>query len=167
MGIFYEFESVDAFTTGAVGRPGKRTFFIQAYHNNNRISLKCEKQQVSGLAQLLRRILSDLPPAPDRPLASTMNLIEPEDAAFIVGTIGIGYDPRGDRVVVQLEENNPGDDDGDPLPDLDGQLRVYISRSQAEAFCERAELVVDAGRPDCRWCHLPVNPDGHLCPRMN
>jgi hypothetical protein len=27
--------------------------------------------------------------------------------------------------------------------------------------------VVEAGRPNCRWCGLPMNIDGHPCPRMN
>jgi hypothetical protein len=27
--------------------------------------------------------------------------------------------------------------------------------------------VVAAGRPACLFCGLPVNIDGHACPRMN
>jgi hypothetical protein len=27
--------------------------------------------------------------------------------------------------------------------------------------------VVSAGRPPCPFCGLPVDADGHLCPRMN
>ncbi|MGH9262495.1 MAG: DUF3090 family protein [Acidimicrobiales bacterium] len=23
------------------------------------------------------------------------------------------------------------------------------------------------GRPDCGFCGLPIDPDGHACPRMN
>ena len=30
-----------------------------------------------------------------------------------------------------------------------------------------AEQVVAAGRPPCMWCALPIDPDGHICPRMN
>jgi hypothetical protein len=26
---------------------------------------------------------------------------------------------------------------------------------------------VAAGRPNCRWCGFPIDPDGHPCPRMN
>ena len=32
MSAFYEFEDVDAFTTGAIGQPGSRVFFLQARH---------------------------------------------------------------------------------------------------------------------------------------
>jgi uncharacterized repeat protein (TIGR03847 family) len=42
-----------------------------------------------------------------------------------------------------------------------------VKRSQAAAFCDRAEQVVAAGRPNCQWCDLPIDPDGHPCPRMN
>ncbi|MSY75448.1 MAG: DUF3090 family protein, partial [Actinobacteria bacterium] len=27
--------------------------------------------------------------------------------------------------------------------------------------------VVSAGRPACPFCSLPVDPNGHLCPRAN
>jgi uncharacterized repeat protein (TIGR03847 family) len=73
--------------------------------------------------------------------------------------------------VVQLEEMLPASADPDEVEeeeDLDrGQIRVYVKRSQAVAFCERAEQVVAAGRPNCQWCERPIDPDGHPCPRMN
>jgi uncharacterized repeat protein (TIGR03847 family) len=37
----------------------------------------------------------------------------------------------------------------------------------ARAFVKRAELVIEAGRPDCPFCGNPIDPDGHLCVRAN
>ena len=58
-----------------------------------------------------------------------------------------------------------------PLDDADAddrsRLRVHLTRGQAAAFCARADDVVSAGRPPCMWCSLPIDPDGHPCPRMN
>ena len=54
MGVFFEFDDVDAFTVGTVGRPGERTFFLQARGNGQRVTLKCEKQQAAAIAQYLR-----------------------------------------------------------------------------------------------------------------
>ncbi|NDA88976.1 MAG: DUF3090 family protein, partial [Actinobacteria bacterium] len=39
--------------------------------------------------------------------------------------------------------------------------------NQIKGFCDRANLVVNAGRPACPFCALPVDPLGHLCPRAN
>ena len=44
---------------------------------------------------------------------------------------------------------------------------MFLTRSQAHAFCDHAETIVAAGRPSCIWCANPINPDGHFCVRMN
>lgn len=170
MSVFYEFEDVDAFTTGALGQPGARVFFLQARHGKQRVAVKCEKQQVSAIAQYLRRVLNDLPPPDDRPMSSSLDLVEPVEEAFVLGPIGLGYDRNSDRLVVQLEEMTFTDDpdDADDADDgADGHIRIYVTRGQAASFCDHADQVVAAGRPDCRWCGLPIDPDGHPCPRMN
>ena len=51
MGLSYEFDAVDAFTVGTVGRPGQRTFFLQARHAGERVTVKCEKQQAAAMAE--------------------------------------------------------------------------------------------------------------------
>jgi uncharacterized repeat protein (TIGR03847 family) len=169
MSEHHEFDHVDAFTTGAVGAPGQRTFFIQARSSGRRVTVKCEKQQVTALAQYLRGLLKDLPPAADLPLATAMELVDPAEAAFVLGPIGLGYDRDADRFVVQLEELVPGEDDDEDLvePPDRGRLRALLSRGQVEAFCEQADQVVAAGRPTCLFCGGPIDPDGHACPRMN
>ncbi len=167
MSVFYEFEEVDAFTTGAVGKPGDRTFFLQARQGRQRVAVKCEKQQVAAIVQYLRRVLSDLPPPEDKPMAGALELATPVEEVFVLGPIGLGYDRSSDKMIVQLEEVGAYDDDGEPLEGRDGHIRVYVTRAQAAAFCEHAEKVVAAGRPDCQWCGLPIDPDGHPCPRMN
>jgi uncharacterized repeat protein (TIGR03847 family) len=164
---FFEFEHVDAFTTGAVGRPGERVFYLQARVGRQRVAVKCEKQQVSAVAQYLRKLLHDLPPPEDRPLPGALELATPVDHEFVLGPIGLGYDRSSDRLVVQLEEVVEVDEEGEPIDDERGHIRVYITRSQAAAFCDHADGVVAAGRPTCQWCTQPIDPDGHPCPRMN
>jgi uncharacterized repeat protein (TIGR03847 family) len=167
----HEFDHVDAFTTDAIGPPGQRTFFIQARATGQQVTVRCEKQQVAALAQYLRGLLKDLPPAADLPVAAAMDLADPGEPAFVLGSIGLGYDRDADRFVVQLEELVPGEDEDDdegPAEPIDrGRLRALLSRGQVEAFCEQADLVVAAGRPTCLFCGGPMDPDGHACPRMN
>jgi uncharacterized repeat protein (TIGR03847 family) len=172
---FYEFDEVDTFTAAAIGEPGARVFYLHARAGQQRVTVKCEKQQVTAIAQYLRRVLSDLPPPEDRPLP--VELRDPGEQAFVLGPIGLGYDRGNDRLLVQLEElvaptgDEPDEADEDRSlgaedPDR-GHVRLYVTRSQAAAFCDRADELVAAGRPSCPWCGNPIDPDGHPCPRMN
>ncbi|MET0323764.1 MAG: DUF3090 family protein, partial [Ilumatobacteraceae bacterium] len=103
---------------------------------------------------------------------------DPGEQAFVLGPIGLGYDRSTDRLLVQLEElvatelDDDDDDDDDDVEVLDdsedrGHIRLYVTRSQAAAFCDHADELVAAGRPNCMWCGNPIDPDGHPCPRMN
>ncbi len=170
MGLSFDFDEVDAFTVGTVGRPGQRTFFLQARRAGERVTVKCEKQQAAAIAEHLRTVLNDLPPPDDRPLPAAMELTGPIEAAFVLGAVGLGYERSTDRVLLQLDEIVPVDDEGEPdLVALEdhSRVRVFLSRGQVLAFCEQADALVAAGRPPCRWCSLPIDPDGHICPRMN
>ena len=167
MSEFDPFEPVDVFTTGAVGRPGARVFFLQLRTGDARFTMKCEKQQVSAMVDHLRHVLEDLPPPEDRPIASALELTPPSSAEFVLGPIGLGYDPRADMVVLQFEEMHEVDEDGEPVDDDHERIRVNVTRGQAAAFCDHAEQIVASGRPNCRWCDQPIDPDGHPCPRMN
>jgi uncharacterized repeat protein (TIGR03847 family) len=169
--IFYEFDEVDTFTPAAIGQPGSRVFYLHARAGQQRVTIKCEKQQVTAIAQYLRRVLSDLPPPEDRPLP--VEVRDPGEQSFVLGPIGLGYDRGNDRLLVQLEELVPPTDDEDDEDALIGEdpdrghVRLYVTRSQAAAFCDRADELVAAGRPNCPWCGTPIDPDGHPCPRMN
>jgi uncharacterized repeat protein (TIGR03847 family) len=46
-------------------------------------------------------------------------------------------------------------------------VRVMLTPSQARAFCETADLFINAGRAICKWCAAPVDPAGHACPKFN
>ncbi|MEI7547696.1 MAG: DUF3090 family protein [Actinomycetota bacterium] len=171
MSEHHDFDEVDAFTVGALGQPGARTFFIQVRRGTARVTVKCEKQQAAAIAEHLRRILNDLPAPTERPIAAAMQLAEPIEAAFVLGPVGLGYDRSNDRVLLQLEEVIELDEEGEPLLDEDddhrSKLRAFVTRHQAHAFCLHAEQVVAAGRPACIWCTRPIDPTGHACPRMN
>ncbi len=183
MSVYFDFDEVDAFTVGTLGEPGARLFLLQARRGATSVTIKCEKRQAGGIADYLRRVLVDLPDPPDKPTASALQLEMPAEAAFVLGPVGLGYDRENDRLLVQLEELIETDlesDADDTETDTDvarmnaladdvdrGHVRLFLSRSQAAAFCDHADSVIAAGRPPCRWCGYPINPDGHSCPRMN
>lgn len=172
MTTYRDFDTPDSFTTAALGRPGQRIFLIQVRAEGEVVTLKCEKQQVAAIAHFVRELLADLPDG-DTPLPDALDIIPPrgngaESFDFVVGPIGVAYDREIDRVVIQLDEMVPLDENGEPDPDVvAGRVRGLITRGQALAFCDHADEVVASGRPNCRWCGFPIDPDGHPCPRMN
>ena len=170
MSSLYEFGDVDTFTTGALGQPGQRTFFLQVRAEGTRVTVKCEKQQVNALAEYLLRLLQDLPDPDDLPMRESLQLVEPAEAVFAVGPMGLAFDTDLDRFVLMLEESvfAGEDEDDEPIEEPDAsRLRVHLTRGQAAAFCTLAEEIVAAGRPSCLFCGNPMDPDGHPCPRMN
>jgi len=174
MTFFAEFDEVDEFSASVVGEPGSRTFFLNARSGSDRVTVKCEKQQVKAIATYLRHVLNDLPPADSRPVLASAD-VAPSDPAFVLGPIGLGYDRRNDRLLVQLEEmveadvlDEGGEEAVEPVETPDrGHVRFYVTRGQADAFCTHADRLVAAGRPPCQWCGNPIDPAGHDCPRMN
>jgi uncharacterized repeat protein (TIGR03847 family) len=179
--IFYEFDEVDEFSASAIGEPGSRVFYLSARHGRQRVTVRCEKLQVKAISTWLRNVLNDLPPTEHRPLLGQPDLGVAPDHAFVLGPIGLGYDRVNDRLLVQLEElidadiddDTDDDDDAETTPadateSVDrGHIRFYVTRGQADAFCEHADRVVAAGRPPCQWCGQPIDPQGHACPRLN
>ena len=167
MSTYFESDDIDAFTTAAIGEPGSRTFYLQIRSQGRHITMKCEKQQVAALSQYIRQLLADAPDVKERPLDDAMQMSTPNEVEFVVGTVGIAYDPRSDHMVIQIDEMRDDEAFTEGEDDEVGRVRIYISRGQAAAFCEHADDVVAAGRPACIFCGRPKNVDGHACPRMN
>lgn len=149
---------VDQFTVAAQGPVGRRVFLLQCRSESVILTLKIEKQQVSVLAEYLGRLLRELP----RPghLPEDLELLEPAEPHWVVGTLGVSYDSAVDRIVLVAEEMVAEDEEGD-------MARFTITREQAAAFALRAASLVESGRPPCPLCGGPIDPSGHQCPRTN
>lgn len=156
----FELPAPDVFTTGAVGPPGQRVFYLQTRDDELVVSVRCEKQQVAALADYFDGLLDDLDPIPYSVAAGDLRLVEPVQEIWTVGSIGVAYDEPADRIVVVLEELTEEELDG-------ASVKVRLDRGQVAAFVSHARQLVEAGRPPCRFCGLPIDPDGHPCPRMN
>jgi uncharacterized repeat protein (TIGR03847 family) len=177
MGFYYDFEDADGFATGAIGRPGERTFYVQIRGEGRTISVKCEKQQVAALSEYLRNMLADMPDVSGSTDSSTATLQSPVEQDFVLGSVGLGVDRSNMRMVVQLEEMILVDEDEEDVFDLLDEsdedddtttvVRVLLTPSQARAFCDTADLFMTAGREECKWCGSPKDPTGHACPRFN
>lgn len=180
----FELREVDHFIADAVGPPGQRVFYLQAAQGDRCVTLRLEKQQVAALCEHLAAMMSDLPAAV-RGTEPTTQLREPVDPAWVVGALGVAYEQAEDRILLVAEEmmvdgddSDDTDDDGfdDDFDDLFGAAgilggaataRFYVPRSMVETFVTHGLAVTSAGRPVCDLCGGPINPDGHMCPRLN
>jgi len=159
----FELEAPDHFTTGAVGPPGQRVFYLQARQEGRLVTLRCEKEQMRALAEYVSGLLAKLPEGATG-AAADRALLEPLDAAWTIAALGVGYDQDGDRVVLEARELLEEERDEGPEPAV---ARFHITRAQAAAFVEQVGELVRAGRPICPACSQPKDPDGHVCPRSN
>lgn len=154
-------------TAGYLGQPGDRTFFIQAQDEDELLTVLCEKGQVDGLGDLLARVLAELDDAPatdwDR---DAMELREPVEPAWRVGTIGVGVDTDAGRIVMELTEFTPPD--AEEIPGMAEEVRLWLDRDIARRLAAHCKEVVAEGRPTCELCGRPMDPGGeHVCPRTN
>ena len=172
------FDPPDRFVAGTVGQPGDRTFYLQATGNGRSIAVALEKAQVAVLAERLEQLLEEVRrrgPADQvlqRGFDDTAPLDAPVDEEFRVGAMGLAWDAEDDRIVIEALAQVESEDvpEVEPLSDNDegpDALRVRLTTATAQAFVKRAQRVVAAGRPPCPLCGLPLDPEGHICPRQN
>jgi uncharacterized repeat protein (TIGR03847 family) len=158
MSTSFEMPEVDALTTGTVGPPGQRVFYLQARHGEHVVSLRLEKTQVAALVTYLGALLADLPPPVDLP--TDLELAEPVVPEWVVGSLGVSYDEDADRVVLLAEELV---EEGEEA----AQARITATREQIAALSSHGAEVVRSGRPPCPLCGQPLDPEGHVCVRLN
>ena len=158
MSSSFEIPEVDHLTTGAIGPPGQRVFYLQARQGAQVVTLRLEKAQVAALVAYLAGMLSDMPPPGDLP--TDMDLIEPVVAEWVVASLGVTYDEDLDRVVILAEELV---EEGEEA----ARARITATREQVAALSMRGAEAVAAGRPPCPLCGQPLDPEGHTCPRLN
>ena len=178
----FVYDPPERFVAGTVGEPGSRSFFLQARSGRRVTSVGLEKEQVALLAERLEELLDEIvrrtgggtavPAAAPADLTDNEPLEQPILEEFRVGSLALAWDEPHARIVIEAgaitEDENPAeplsDDQTAEAPDV---LRVRLTGGQARAFAARAQAVVSAGRPPCPLCDLPLDPEGHVCPRQN
>ena len=165
----WSFDQPDRFIVGTIGAPGEREFYFQIRQKNILVSLATEKSQATALAEristIIREIkksapLSAVNPAP----VDDLPLELPLDSEFVVGAIGIAFDPSQLEIEISFRAEDAyevEEEDSGPL------VEIHLDLSMALAFAQRTMALVAAGRPLCPFCISPIDPRGHLCPRAN
>lgn len=157
-------------TTDAIGQPGKRVFYIQAWQDERTVTVIVEKLQIQSLAVGYEQFLAELhqryPHLPDASASyneENMHIHPPVDPIFRTGEIGLGYDPENDLVILVARELLAEDQD----PNEASVVRFWCTRSQLRAMCQWGMEVAARGRPICPQCGEPIDPEGHFCPKKN
>ena len=150
----YVFDAPDKVMVGVRGEVGNRLFLLQARQGRRLVIVKCEKLQLSALADWLSQVSGDL----GRPghLPDDFAL-EPEyEADFSVGDIAIAIDEESETIEVTLESIEEDD-----------TLELTLTKEWAGGLAIAITRLVEAGRPPCPLCGGPLDPKGHDCPRTN
>lgn len=175
-------DPVERFSTGAVGLPGERTFFLQIRSAQKLSSVALEKSQVDALSERLRSLIREIRNSKSAsidelsvsPLIDNSPLEFPIEEDFRVGIIGIRWDADSQRISIQIQAITNeqivdllDEEEASILEDAPDLIIANIRIHQAKSFIERSDAVLSAGRKICPFCGLPINIDGHLCPRAN
>ncbi|MGH7639551.1 MAG: DUF3090 family protein [Candidatus Dormibacteria bacterium] len=176
----FDLDPVDEITVGVEGEPGSRAFFLEARQGESRFTLLVEKLQLQELgSQLLQLLEAPSQTGDGAPEPAT----RPGDPpGWRVGQIQLSLDEEAGQCTLLLEERlqleviseaaeeapnlvaeqTGGEDEPEPRA-----ARLVATIPQARAMAERALSVVQGGRAICPLCHLPIDPQGHVCPASN
>ena len=160
----------DHITGDAIGKPGLRVFYIQAFQAEKTYNVIIEKTQLQSLAVGVEQFLSEVERQNPNLEAATADFVEeqmrinpPVDPLFRVGEIGLGYDKDRDRVVLFVRELLTEDQD----PESGSVIRFWCTRTQIRRMARWGVEVTQRGRPICPQCGQPMEPEGHFCPKKN
>jgi uncharacterized repeat protein (TIGR03847 family) len=150
----YAFSTPDKLMVGTRGDVGDRLFLFQVREGRRLVIVKCEKQQLSALATWIAAVIESL----GRPSHLPDDLaLEPEyEVDFVVGEITVGLD--AEQQVLELVMTSD---------DEESTLEITLTREWAAALAIAITSLVEAGRPPCPLCGLPLDQRGHDCPRTN
>ena len=152
--VKYEFFNPDRVMVGTRGDVGQRLFLLQAREGRRLVIVKFEKQQLAAIAEWIGGAIKQF----TRPGHLPDNVaLEPEyDIDLVAGEIGLSIDDERERIDIEAQS-----------VDTDDVLLLSLTKEQAGGLAIGITRLVEAGRPPCPLCALPLDPRGHDCPRTN
>ena len=163
-------DPVDHITVDAIGKPGKRVFYLWAQRENTVISLIIEKFQlqslIAGSENFLKEIYkkySQLEKAKADYGEADMVIHPPVDPRFRVGYLGLAYDHTQDLICIIASEMTQSLVEKEDT----STERFWCSRSQFVNLMHWGAIVIERGREICPQCQQPMDPKGHFCPKKN
>lgn len=151
------FENASNFIVGTIGQPGEREFYLQFSSQTEVLSFAIEKQQVVALVDRFNIMLKDLRTRGISAQSVELPKLEvPLIPEFRISEIAISWNLDLKRIHLYLANE-----------DSSIETDVFLLPDNVYSFVREAMNIVASGRAICPFCSLPINQDGHLCPRAN
>jgi len=152
--------SIDAET---FGEPGKRTFRLVLRSGKAVVTVWLEKEQLFQLSVALGegvRRFSNEENTNSQLSGSTEWIGDDITVEFKARQLLLKYD--ADMHVFHLEAHE-GDED-----EVSGtSVSCGLTIPQSSSLSEESQRICASGRPPCFLCGLPIDLEGHVCPRAN
>lgn len=149
----------DRIVVGTIGAPGEREFFLQVNRKNLVLSFAMEKVQAAALADRMAELLKEIRRrhglSGSHPTADDGNLVTPVESEFSIAEMSLTWEEDEQSIVLEISDG------------AENSLEIAIDLDQALEFIRRTNRIVSSGRSPCPFCGLPINLEGHLCPRAN
>lgn len=162
----YDFEEVTLLSAFAVGVPGKRTFFLTVGQKDKWVRVWLEKYLLESLALAIDQFLLSLSQEHleiEQGTEETSSTGVPSglpSAELETDQVALGFD-RG-RAMLGFLAHGMG-----LRAEERAELHCWITHSQLEKLGRQAKEICAAGRPRCVLCGGPIEPTGHICPKIN
>ena len=168
--IKYPLGTLSRVEAKSVGEPGHRTFNLVLESAGPSCSVWLEKEQLFQLGVYLQEVIQSLSAEERERQGEPVESQWPGEGApieFKAGEVMMSHDPAGHAFYLLAYEREDAErEDADSEEEL-ASVSFWISVAQAEVLAQEALRICAAGRPRCFLCGLPINPEGHVCPRSN
>jgi len=167
-----DFGRVSSLEAEAIGEPGQRTFRLRVSSGQRTASLWLEKEQLQALALALMRLLVQMGQPEYIPaagaVANTLSTFPDQPSLDLkVGRLGLGLDQAEGNIVLFAYEAEEADEESEEAEQAEAVLACRAAPAQCRDLVAMIEGIVAAGRPICRLCLGPIDPEGHVCARSN
>lgn len=150
------------------GEPGHRTFHLALEAGRAVAIVWLEKEQLFqlglGLQEALQRLNAEERDEPAGPAAPEWSG-EELSLDFKAGQMSLEYDHESNSLGLTAYELQQ--EESEIAPEDVSSVSFWITTVQAAKVAEEALRICAAGRPRCFLCGLPIDPEGHVCPRSN
>ncbi len=156
--------------TVALARREPASFYLQGRIGARQITVELSLEMLQALTTGIPEFLAEvheryphLPPEGHSVEEGQMGLFPPLSPLFRVGTVGLGYDPENDLVVLELREQVAREQKGSPRT-----VRFWCTRDQVLQLVLWSMEVLRSTLPTCPQCGQIVEDlETHICPRKN
>ena len=166
--VKYPLGSLTSIDAKTFGEPGRRTFQLAIEAGKSHGIVWLEKEMLLQLALRIQESIQSLPSeVRERPG-------QPVDEEWSGDALSLDFKAGQMALEFNVDKNSFGltayeieDQESEGTNAEASSVRFWITVEQASTLAEESLRICAAGRPRCFLCGLPIDPEGHVCPRAN